>query len=56
MTLNERFSMGFRDEITFESTLESSESILFEKIISASKSGNLISYQGKNLIFEYSLI
>ena len=46
MTLNERISMGFRDEITFESALESSESILFEKK-SGSKSGNLISYQGK---------
>ena len=45
MTLNERISMSFRDEITIESALESSESILFEKS-SGSKSGNLISYQG----------
>ena len=31
MTLNERISMDFRDEITFEIAFESSESILFAK-------------------------
>ena len=31
MTLNERISMSFRDEITIESALESSESILFDE-------------------------
>ena len=36
--------MSFIALITFESALESSESILFEKS-SGSKSGNLISYQ-----------
>ena len=52
MTLNKRISIDFRDEITFESAAESSESILFEKN-SGSKSGNFISYQGlfKNTIF-----
>ena len=31
MTLNERISVTFRDEITFESALESSEYILYDE-------------------------
>ena len=38
--------MSFRDQITFENALESSESILSDRIIWGSKSGNLVLYQG----------
>ena len=31
MTFNERISVSFRDKITFESALESSEYILFDE-------------------------
>ena len=45
MLFDECVWLTFKDIITFENVLESSESILFEKM-SGSKSGNLISYQG----------